>query len=791
MQELQKINFSVNDKLAEISANVIPSIKEHMKTIIPENFTRISDTCADIQGKHIYAACGSIIYQFYTIPVNGHVIRRILDYDKNNTTYNKVAVSPDGNTLFVQDEKNKQLISIDTNTGKQLNSFQYKNRYISEIITSNQYVTINLGYRYLVLLDRYKLTIINEFKPIGEEDKYCCHDIVFDNDFDSNKILYYADSTKQAIIAVNMEKSRIMGRFDSWSPYGYHDIEVDSNFIYAKDAYWGQAYNKIYKWDKQSSRMVSQYYPRDGSFIKSFYKSNSRLIAITKNKIGIWDLNNPGPPKRKNSKDELSSYACLVGEIIIVVSGKKVLYWNIKNNNSKQPKNLGTNNTDIAEIQSIGKDKFYIRNYTGLAVWKVTSNKVTLIYSYRFTQTIGLRTVNYNSARKLLVTTNTINEQVKAIQMDGSFFISETQKHKKSVRDVSFHSDDCLYTVSHDNTAHKYAIEGLKLLTVYQDKDINSGFSSSILLDNKNNYLLFGNHGSPEAKKETLNVFNKSTGKLIKKFIFDTESDHSTPVVLWKNKFIVGGGSKSLYFIDRSSLKITNKLINISESGIWSIIIEKETDKGYFSDKDGSIYMINLKTKEVTKNKISDTSIVRFLIVNNNLYAASYDGHLYQLTKGLKLINMFEFGNSALWDLCYNEKTKTMLLASANGYMRAIDLSGQLQYSMLNFREGFLWKQEGNDNGTPWFYTDHPELITVSKTDKDGNILEILDNNDPKRLAHINFYNDKRMMNNVINNTTDFLKVEEFLRLEEAVEALHEEKKMQRLLKTSTVALYG
>ncbi|MBU2651740.1 MAG: hypothetical protein KKA81_12465 [Bacteroidetes bacterium] len=780
MKKQELIKFSAHDKLAEITGNIIPGFDHKLKTIIPESLTSITSICVDPTSEHLFVTSGRQIFQFYANPVKNQVIRKVLCYGEDEN-YSKIAITPDGKTLLVKEESNKKLLSIEVATGKRLDSYDPGDRNIDEICTSNNFVVLNLGNRFYTLLDRFGLEKINDFKPIGDEDKYCCHDTVLDNEFDTNKILYYADSIKWAVIAVNMADAKIVGRYESWSPYGYCDIYVDDKFVYARDAYYGKPHNKVYKWDKRSSRPVSRYYPKDGAFINSYIVGNSYLAAITKNKIGIWDFKNHGTPEKINSKYDLSAYGCIIGNKIIVASGKNILYWNIKGSTPNKRKSKHAHDRDIIHLKPVGKNNFFTHNYHEIAVWKVTDDKIKKLYSYEFDHVVGLRSVNYSDAKNLLITTNTSNGIVRTCQLDSSFTFSQTNEHKYSVRNTLIADDKLLYTVSHDNSVHKYALDDLKLLQVYQDEEINAGYSSSLIIDEQNDHLLFGNHGSPESGKETLYVFIHSTGMLKKKFVFDTKTDYSTPVEIWKDKYVVGGGSKSLHFIDRSTLNITKKFTDVSEFGMWAFVMDGSSDTGFFTDDKGSVYSINLESGKVIKKNIFNNTLVRLLLVDNYVFASGYQGKLFKLNKKLKVIKEYQFENELLWDLYYNKKKDVLLIALANGTLKAIDLTGKKLYSMLNTKRGFIWKQE-NTSDNPWFFTDQTNLITVAKVDKEGKIHEILDNNDPKRLEHINFYNDKRMMNNIINNSTDFLKAEQFLRLEEGVKNLKSIINAQKLL---------
>lgn len=750
MNQLQKYSFSTSDKLAEISSNLIHGISDRLVTIIPANFTGINHTCADPQGQHIYTTNGNVIYQFHPVPINGNMIRRIICFG-NKEHFNKITTSLSGDTIFVEETSKKQILSIDSETGKKLATYELKDDYINELAASGKYLVLNVAGKQIKLIDGSTLKLISEFNPSGEESKYCCHYLVLDNEFDHSKTAYYVDSNKNCIFAVNLQEGRITGRFESFSHYSHSDIVVTSSHIYARDCYFDLKYNSVYQWDKHSCRIISRFTPSDGSPVGAYRIKGESIVAISKNDLWFWDKPFQHDPTQICSTFDLKSYCCVAGPMLVVSSGNKLLYWNLMKKKAIKPKVIEKHSTDISEIKQVGKHIFYTRNSSEIAIWRVWPERISCLFFYRFPQSSGVRSAMYVSSMKDLIITHADSHEIDVHHLDGSFKRDRLTHHKKSVRQTEMADDHILYSVSWDNTARQYDLGKKVVLLSYENPNIVKGNSCSILVDHENGNLFIGTYGAPEPKKETISMFDLKTGCLKKEFVFDAETDISVEVTKWNNTIIAGGGNRSLYFIHPETLEIVKSFQGITEYGIRRITIDHQKDKTYLTDEGGFLYVVNLKTGKAIKEKVSDKALILTVAIADRLYTIGSDGCLYCHTQQLKLVDKFKICNNYIWDMQHVQNDEMLLLACGDHTMKAVNLHGQPKYSLLNLKEGVLWFQENNSDGTPWFYTDQPELVVVAKKDKDGNITGILEITSEERTKHITFFNDKLMINNIIH----------------------------------------
>jgi WD40 repeat protein len=75
--------------------------------------------------------------------------------------------------------------------------------------------------------------------------------------------------------------------------------------------------------------------------------------------------------------------------------------------------------------------------------------------------------------------------------------------------------------------------------------------------------------------------------------------------------------------------------------------------------------------------------------------------------------------------------------------------TGELLVTLYQLADGFLWTTPP-DEVAPcgWFWTDHPELITVYKAYDDGSEREVLADDDPERLAYLRDFNRQDIVMN-------------------------------------------
>jgi len=379
------------------------------------------------------------------------------------------------------------------------------------------------------------------------------------------------------------------------------------------------------------------------------------------------------------------------------------------------------------------------------------------------------------------VLTNQDNPKIKHFSLTKDFNFRQRHDNSHSVRQTYISNDNIVYTISWDATARSYGLPGFTPKQTYVDPVKETGYICSICVDRKNKYLFTGAYLSPASKKSSLRVFDIESTALVKKHIFESKFNASFEIANWHDKIVFGSGAGVLGIIDPSvSLEIEHSIDVCQDNGIRRMVMDEENDMVYLSDEKAHVFSVNLLSAEIRSFKVTDSTVVSIELFNDIIVAGTSSGILFRLSKELKLIDQLNAGKGFLWDI--KKLNDMVVVASGDGNLRAFNENGNRVFSMLNFEKGFLFFQNTLRNH-PWFYTDQCELISVARLNRKGEIIEILEINDQARIDHIEFYNDKRMIKNIILGNQDFMKTEQLLRLENAREETMEKNKILKMLR--------
>jgi hypothetical protein len=779
MNQLERIQKNHSNKISTITKSVLPDFNLKLKAIIPDFISGMNTSCVDPLGRYFYTANSQMIYQFYIDPQSKSYIRKIFCYG-DDSAFSSITSDKTGERIFVYDSTKKELVSIDTDTGKILNTFQIEGSNISKILVSDQYVVLVIDSKELKLLDIGSLKLIKSCNPFIDKEKSFIFDVIPDRDFDQSKTLYYSNKNERCIQAYNMDLSKVVGRYDSFSAYFYDWLKVDNNFLYARDYYYGNP-NSVYKWDKNTSRLITRY-QGIGKYTRSYWLTSKTAILITDDEICIQDIEKKYNIPFLKFKHKIKAIKCLSNNRFVSFSDKKITSYIYKNHKIKNEISIRNTHPEANTIHIFNRSTMLLTSFNKISVWGIFKGSIECLYQHDFERSLDARSSNIDKRYNRMILTDTDTSNIYAFDLNDLEKTNVLKHHKGSIRQTLVHGGNSFFSVSWDNSSIRYSLKSSRKMKVYKDTEEHKGNSCSIAMDKKGKHLFIGSYSDPESSKETLRIYSVKSGELLKKMVFDTKSDSSTVVENWKDKMVFGGGSRSIYIIHSDTFEIIKKYDSVLESGIRRLDVHEKSDTAFFGTENGIFCKINLITGEIYQNKLTNTTITNSIFSDHYIYVGSFDGHFYKLTYDLQLVSRKKITNSRIWDAKFDSNTELIYFSCERDNFKAVDFKGDVQLKMILFRDWYIWTQHFKSNNSPWFFTNKTELITVAQINEKGEILGFLEIDSKERLEHISHYNDKRMMNNIINNTTDFLKAEEFLRLEEGVESVKAEKKSQMLL---------
>jgi WD40 repeat protein len=394
----------------------------------------------------------------------------------------------------------------------------------------------------------------------------------------------------------------------------------------------------------------------------------------------------------------------------------------------------------------------------------------------------GVRSVNVTKDNRYLIITFMDGDgRITVLDLVNLAFLPHKYSgHTDSVRQVSITSDNkSFYSASWDGTCRKYDIDTGKCKQVFG----GFGRSPSCFIDQEQKYLFTASYDSDIdlLSKNTGRCWDLSLGRPVSYYKHLKERRNPECIdIAYDQEFVYTGSDDGIAFRWNFTggspvLKYFECKGAIRKVAVTSKYFAAACSDGYVRVHDkfsGSLFRcIHNSDAEVMEVRISKDE--------SRLFTGSMDGSVkcFDLLTG-EMVYQSIIHKHWIWSICLMADEKLIVTGSADGSVAIIFAdTGQLLAHLypLIVEQGLLITCQP-DKAFPdgFFYTNCTELVRVSLGDYKNGTDEILDLNDPRRLAYIEKLNLKDLViTRITNNRNYSLLTNHFLNEQEFIDGIN------------------
>ena len=112
----------------------------------------------------------------------------------------------------------------------------------------------------------------------------------------------------------------------------------------------------------------------------------------------------------------------------------------------------------------------------------------------------------------------------------------------------------------------------------------------------------------------------------------------------------------------------------------------------YIITAEGYVLVIDMKTKDIVRYKISTYQLIDILIVGKEIVVADVEGTIYFIDLKFSKIRELQLNRLHITSMCFNKKENILYVATLDNVVVFIDVKNKVFIKMLDIGQNRIWK---------------------------------------------------------------------------------------------------